>query len=276
MKLSLAALLPLAFNLAACGAAAPAEAPRSAVAAAAAPQVLGRSLFAKDASGSLTEDQLQHVLESPIDLQLPARVGVVPLAEPFEPKEPASISTRAIASRDLAAALVGLPYFSQVTDISTDLPNVGGLEGLRLIAARYRLRYLVLYSQRFEDDTHANGWAALYPTVLGIFLAPGITVASHGLAQADLVDVRTGTVLFSVTEPMAVSDRTQAIGSGRSHDELETAAASVAAKALAKKVAMQTNAIVAFADARRGAPVVRILPAPVDASAAPEMARGGR
>ena len=265
----LAAFLPLAMALAGCGGGPlePARAPG--LPRAENPTVLGRSLFSKDATGSLTEDQLQRVLESPIDLQLPARVGIVPLAEPFDPRGPVSLSTRAVASRDLAAQLLGAASFSQVTEISTDLPNVGGIEGLRLIAARYRLRYLILYSQRFEDDSHANGWAFLYPTILGIFAAPGVTVESHGLAQADLVDVRTGTVLFSVTEPMHVTGQSQPIGATRMHERLQGEAATQAARTLAKRVLAQTNALIAWADERKGkAPVVRILPPPVDARAA--------
>ena len=129
---------------------------------------------------------------------------MVPLAEAFDPHAPVSIGTRSVAARDLATALSGGPHYSHVSDVSTELPNTGGIEGLRLIAARYRLRYLLLYSERFQDSTHLNGWAWLYPTVIGMFVAPGVTVESSGLVQADLLDVRTGTILFSVVEPMEV------------------------------------------------------------------------
>ena len=109
--------------------------------AAAAPvPVLGQSFYGKDPSGSIGEGDLQTVLGSAIDLQLPARVGVVPLAEPFDPKGPVAITTRHVAARDLAAGITGSKWFSQVSDVSTDLPNVGGIEGLRVIAARYRVR----------------------------------------------------------------------------------------------------------------------------------------
>ncbi len=232
-----------------------------------APAVLDRSLFARDGSGSMSEGDLQRVLSTAIDLQLPARIGVVPLAEPFDPKGTVSIGTRSIAARDLASSLIGQPFFSHVSDISTDLPNTGGIEGLRLIAARYRLRYLLLYSERFEDGTHMNGWAWLYPTVIGMFIAPGVTVESRGLAQADLLDVRTGTVLFSVVQPMHVKSSQLMIGAGRSHQELQGEAASEAAKKLARRVSDQTSALVAYADEMGGEngrrAKTRIIPAPV-------------
>jgi rhombotail lipoprotein len=218
------------------------------------------------------------VLETPIDLQFPARVGVVPLAEPFNPQGPVSISTRSVASRDLARALVGHPHFSHVSDISTELPNMGGIEGLRVIAARYRMRYLLLYSERFEDTSHLNGWAWLYPTVIGMFLAPGVTVESRGIAQADLLDVRTGTILFSVVQPMDVSEYSLIIGASRSHTEYQREAAAKAAKGLAKRVGAQTTELIAWADqaaAGEGVVRTRILPAPIAAGAGQGAVSGG-
>jgi rhombotail lipoprotein len=271
----LAALPMLTALLAGCSAemAPPVMAPPAA-AAMPAPAPLARSYFTKDASASLTEDDLQHVLEAPIDLQFPARVGVVPLSQPFDAHSHASIATRSVASRDFAAALAGSPNFTHVSDVSTELPNAGGIEGLRALAARYRMRYLILYSERFEDTTHVNGLAALYPTLIGMFVVPGVTVQSTGLAQADLLDVRTGTVLFSVVEPIQVSSKEFMIGAARAHRELQRAATAEAAKRLAQSVTGQTRQMLAYADemaspagkARRAS---RLLPAPVLADAPP-------
>lgn len=271
----LAALSTLAF-LAGCGAAPGGHEPMapSAPMAEAPRPVLAHSLYSKDSSGALSETDLQHVLESPIDLQFPARVGVVPLAQPFDAAGEVSMGVRSVASRDFARAIAGHPHFSHVSDISTELPNGGGIEGLRVIAARYRLRYLLLYTERFEDATHLNAWAWLYPTVVGMFLAPGVTVKSRGLAQADLLDVRTGTILFSVVEPMAVDNHKLMIGAAREHRELQAEAASQAARALARRVSSQTNELIAFAEAsgRRDAQAtLRILPAPVAAAAPPAL-----
>jgi hypothetical protein len=276
---NLFAALPLLSLITGCAASGASMAPAAPSPAAAvaqpAPAPLSRSYFAKDATGALSEADLQHVLEAPVDLQFPARVGVVPLARPFDAEGRASLGTKAVASRDFAAALMGGPHFSHVSDVSTDLPNAGGIEGLRVLAARYRLRYLLLYTERFEDATHVNGLAALYPTVIGMFVAPGVTVESHGLAQADLIDVRSGTVLFSVVEPMHVKSKEFMIGAARAHRELMAQAAAEAAKRLAKRVAVQTNQLVAYADemsapgAEKRHPT-RLLPAPVVARSAPE------
>lgn len=241
----------------------PSQAP-AAVAAEPMPAPIARSMFSKDSSGSLSEDDLQKILEAPLDLELPARVGVVPLSAPFDAQGNVSLAVRATASRDLARSLQGNAYFSHVSDVSTELPNTGGLEGLRVIAARYRMRYLLLYTERFQDDTHLNNWAWLYPTVIGMFAAPGVTVKSSGLLQADLFDVRTGTILFSVVQPVHVDEKEWMIGAARAHQEHQGKAAAEGAKALAKLVSRQVNELVAAADeAGRTERKVRLLPPPV-------------
>jgi hypothetical protein len=228
--------------------------------------VLTTSLYSKDSSGALSEEQIQRVLGSAVDLQFPARVGVVPLADAFDPKGPVSIGTRSIAAKSFARSLQGNANFTHVSDVSTDLPNTGGIEGLRVLAARYRLRYLLLYSERFEDATHLNGWAWLYPTFVGMFIAPGVTVQSHGMAQADLLDVRTGSILFSVIQPIEVSGEELMIGASRAHREHQAEASQKAARELAKQVAVQTNALLAYADeatANRAQAKTRVMPPPI-------------
>jgi rhombotail lipoprotein len=260
---ALSMALSTSIGVAGCGSAPAQIAEANAPASAPAAPVLAKSLFLS--SGAITEDDLQKVLSTGIDLAFPARVGVLPVAKPFDPNADVSISLRTVASRDLARSLEKTPAFSQVSNISTDLPTQGGIDGLRAIAARYRLRYIVLYSERFEDETHVNGWAALYPTILGIFITPSVTVESRGIAEADLVDVRTGTILASSIQPLHVDSSTFVVGAGRHHRDLQHEAAEVAAPELAKDLAMQTNALVAFAEeARASRPASRYLPPPVD------------
>src|SRR3954470_787979 len=66
--------------LAACGASRPhmSSAPMAAGAAPMAPPPpLDHSLFTKDPNGQLSEEALQRIIASPIELELPARVGVM-------------------------------------------------------------------------------------------------------------------------------------------------------------------------------------------------------
>ncbi len=224
--------------------------------------VLTRSLYGP--GGSLTEGDLQTSLASAIDLQLPARLGIVPLGASFEPKGAVPTRVRRVATAALGKSLLGSEFFTQISDVDVDLPNVGGIDGLRAIAARYRVRYLLLYTQRFEDSTHLNGWAWTYATVVGMFVVPGVTVESNGFAQATLLDVRTGTVLFSVAEPLHVKSKELMIGAARAHEEEQDDAAAAAAPALAKRVLAQTGALVELArNAQQSTPKTLYLPPPV-------------
>jgi hypothetical protein len=96
-----------------------------------------------------------------------------------------------------------------------------------------------------------------------MFIAPGVTVESRGIAQADLLDVRTGTVLYTVVEPIHVSEQEWMVGAARAHRNAQSEAAAAAATHLAKKVISQANALVAFAEAGDGRKT-RIIPAPIE------------
>lgn len=209
--------------------------------------VLDRSLFSRDVSGSVSETDLQKILDARLELTFPARVGVVTLAQPFRAEQGAPLSQQAIVGAEIVESLKGSNHFAHVTHVSTDLPNPKGLEGLRTIAARYRVRYLLLCSAHAENRNHLNNWAWLYPTVLGFFAVPGLTVSSQGMLQASLLDVRTGTVLFTATEPFSTSSVTWVIGASRHHDEVDGKAMRQATARLAHAVLAQTDNLVQWA-----------------------------
>jgi rhombotail lipoprotein len=210
--------------------------------AAPAPQpVLERSLFGRDQTGAVSENDLQKILDARLDVALPARIGVVALDVAFDPEKRATVGLQSIVAKTMSKRLKGSHHFSAVTDVSTELPNQSGLEGLRTIAARYRTRYLLLTSAITEDTSHLNNWAWLYATGVGVLLAPGQTVATNGLLEASLFDVKTGTVLYTVREPFQSSSVTWLVGSGREHAEEDGKAISEAAERLAKKALTETE-----------------------------------
>jgi rhombotail lipoprotein len=220
---------------------------------AATPPPLERSLFSRDATGSVSEDDLQRVLASRLEVTFPFRLGVVSLGDAFRAESEAPVVEQAIVASEVASGLKGSTRFTHVTDVSTDLPNPAGMEGLRTIAARYRTRYLLVCSVRSEDMSHLNNWAWLYPTVVGVFLAPGLTVSSQGLMQASLLDVPSGTVLFTVHEPYSSSSVSWLIGSDREHGEVDAAAMREASKLLARSILSQTEQLAAWVEAENRA-----------------------
>ena len=241
--------LMASLGAAACGGAAHDPiAPSAEAPAAATPAPLERSLFSRDVTGSVSEDDLQRVLASRVDVTFPFRLGVVSLGDAFRAESEAPVGEQAIVASEVARAIKGSTRFTHVTDVSTELPNPAGIEGLRTIAARYRTRYLLVCSVRSEDRSHLNNWAWLYPTVVGVFLVPGLTVSSQGLMQASLLDVQSGTVLFTVNEPYSSSSVSWLIGSDRQHGEVDAEAMQEASKRLARSILSQTEQLAAWVE----------------------------
>ena len=107
----------------------------------------------------------------------------------------------------------------------------------------------MLVSTTSEDRSHLNNWAWLYATGVGVLLAPGQTVSTQGLLEASLLDVKSGTVLYTVREPYQSESVTWLIGSGREHSEVDAEAIQDAATKLAKKLVVKTNELARYANA---------------------------
>jgi hypothetical protein len=137
----------------------------------AAPPVLTRSHFSKDPSGSITEDDLQRVLESPIDLQFPARVGVVPLAEAFDARAKPSIATRGTASHDLASSLAIGPIMRLPSTRRTSRPLPPAGEACASSRAMHRPRKVdKLWSRPERSEWFGGGYD--YPGIHSICVDP--------------------------------------------------------------------------------------------------------
>src|SRR5262249_28590069 len=141
------AQLALTVALVACGAG-NYQSARVAPTTAAASAPVDRSLFAKDPEGRLAEADLQRLLASPIALALPARVGVVPIATAADWRGPSPDWTHVPRGASaFAGALRGSPAFSLVTEVLPIPSGALGMEALRETAARYALRYILLYRE---------------------------------------------------------------------------------------------------------------------------------
>lgn len=158
--------------------------------------------FRSDRPGALSEEALRAILDAPVELDETQRLGILPVSEAYRPERALPLpAVPAELSRSLDAA--GL--FQATSEMSSDWPADGDVAGLRELAARYRSRYLLLYRQRFLDRSWSNGWAWLYPTVIGLIVAPSRTLETAGVLEATLFDVRTGTILFTVYERVRAS-----------------------------------------------------------------------
>lgn len=199
----------------------------------AAPAALVDDYFARDKSAQLAEGELKEVLAAPVFLETNARVGVVPIDPGFVPG--ARVPNEGVATQ-LASALEDSGLVELATEIAPDWPADRGLAGLRELAARYRCDYLLLYRHRLESTRRPNGWAALYVAVLPLFFVPGNSLESHGVLEASLFDVKTGTVLFTALERVHGEDLATLPGTDRTTLLMERAMLDRAAPKLAERV----------------------------------------
>ena len=209
---------------------------------------LARSLFEPRGGSGLGEADIARILDAPFVLKLPARVGVVALERGFSPGAPRCADAGLAALRALTEALEGTRIVSLASEVAAELPTGQGIEGLRELAARYRAAYLVLYSERIEDRSHPSGWAALWPTIVGGLVTPSVALEGGGRVEASLLDVRTGTVLFTVQEPVRFSALHLPIGSAEAYRALERRSADGAAKVLAARVVEKLLRVARAAD----------------------------
>jgi hypothetical protein len=162
------------------------------------------SPFARDPGGQLAEEDLQRLLASPIELDLPARVGIMPVVTAEDWRGPSPDWRHVPAGvGPFATAWRGSEPFTLVTEMLPIPSGALGMEALREAAARYALRYVILYREGIRAQTRANGVAALYVTVLGALFLPGQTLEVDGFLEASLFDVKTGLLLFTVRRSVA-------------------------------------------------------------------------
>jgi hypothetical protein len=202
---SLALAIPLALTLVlagGCGARKPmhmasarmAEAP---AAAAEPPPPLDRSVFARDPQGQLTEENLQKILAAPIELDLPARVGVIPIMTATDWRGPSPDFRVPAGVAPFVRKLRGSEPFSMLTETMPIPSGSLGMEALRELSARYRLRYVILYREVLGTKKKLNKWAWGYTTLIGAAFLPGQQHEVYGYIEASMFDVKTGLMMFT-------------------------------------------------------------------------------
>jgi hypothetical protein len=193
-----------------------------------APPPLDRSVFARDPNGQLSEEMLQKILGSPIELDLPSRVGVLPIITATDWRGPSPDFERVPAGvSPLVARLRKDAAFSLVTEMMPIPSGALGMEALREAAARYRLRYIVLYREVLAKKHHLNAWAWGYATAVGALFLPGKQHEVYGYIEATMFDVKTGLLMFTTRRSVLAS---QSSNEWRTHDKLSQLASNTVSK----------------------------------------------
>jgi hypothetical protein len=171
------------------------------------PPPLAKSEFSRDPRGQLTEDALQKILAAPIELSLPSRVGVLPIATARDWRGPSPDERVPAGVANFVDTLRRDAAFSLVTQTMVIPSGALGMEALREVAARYRLRYLILYREVLAKKTRHNPWAAGYATLVGAFFLPGQVHEVYGYIEASMFDVKTGLLMFTTRRSINAAER---------------------------------------------------------------------
>ncbi|MBI4617318.1 MAG: hypothetical protein HY720_27155 [Planctomycetes bacterium] len=144
----------------------------------------------------VTEEEIRRALEERAAggrAALPARLAVVELV----PAGYETVQVQPIAVAELDAFRKGVggdaPLFERAETIPAPfLPVTVDLANLRYQAARFGADGLLLLTRGSNSYSYANGWAFLYPTIVGLAFAPGNTREVWTAAAAVLLDVSSG------------------------------------------------------------------------------------
>jgi hypothetical protein len=213
------------------------------------PPPLERSLFARDPSGQLAEDALQRILASPIELELPARVGVMPVTTPADWRGPGPDHRVPTGMSGLVERLRRDSAFSLVTQTMVIPSGALGMEALREIAGRYRLRYLILYREVIAKRRNLNRWAWGYATGVGALFLPGQRQEVYGYIEASMFDVKTGLLMFTTRRAIDAAQTTNQWHTADKLEKLAALATSRFAPALATDVLTDLRRFAAAAQA---------------------------
>jgi hypothetical protein len=142
-------------------------------------------------------------------------------------------------------------HFVMVSDISPYLADGQHIESLRELATRYRLKYLVVLNTRYVDRSRVNRWGWGWLSLIGIPFLPAYSLRTDGLMEATLLDVRTGTFLFTTQVHIRAADSVTPFGTTEKLAVLQRDASRRAARLLARAFVGKCNRLVAEV-ARRG------------------------
>ncbi len=150
---------------------------------------------------ALTDGQIATLLDADVRAKLPTGIAVARLKSRCEGYQPelGTISAEEMAGWE--KALAGQSFITGVQPLSRlALEHQGvSMHSLRTAAARQQCELLLVYLQSDATLDNFNDAAALYWTLVGLWLVPGNVIEHRTVAQGVLVDCRTGMILGAAT-----------------------------------------------------------------------------
>lgn len=129
-------------------------------------------------------------------ISAPFRLGLLFTQMEFPTRETIRLIEWLSLDRDLLiralAPLRDQHILSDVIEIANPAMQNPGLQEIRKAAARYGADMIAVITGVGAVDRYNNGYATLYPTILGAYLAPGTISDTLFMVEGSLWDVRSG------------------------------------------------------------------------------------
>ncbi|KPK85103.1 MAG: hypothetical protein AMJ81_04170 [Phycisphaerae bacterium SM23_33] len=150
---------------------------------------------------ALTDSDIANLLDAGVRAKLPTAVAVARLETAGTGCQPALAT---IDAEELAGWTKAVQQQRLITGVHPVSPLVHKesrptLHSLRVAAARMNCELLLVYLQADSSVDNYNDAAALYWTLLGLWLVPGNVCEHRTVMQAVLADCRTGMILGTAT-----------------------------------------------------------------------------
>lgn len=155
-------------------------------------------------------------------ISAPIRLGIVFTQKDFPTREGIRLVEWLSGDRDLLiralAPLQDQHLLSDVIEITNPSMQNPDLTEIRKAAARYSADMIVVIAGVGAVDRYNNGYATLYPTILGLYLAPGTVSNALFMVEGSLWGVHSG-VTYGTQEAEGRSTR---VGSATMTEDLDT------------------------------------------------------
>ena len=154
---------------------------------------------------AMTDGDIARLLDLDVRAKLPTSLAVAKLASHcsgYQPRLERIGADELAAWEKIVAARPHLHGVQPVSNLSLDgtlRAQTVTLHSLRVAAAKLHCELLMVYMQADSSVDNFNDAAALYWTVVGLWLAPGNVVEHRTVMQAIVVDCRTGVILGTAT-----------------------------------------------------------------------------
>lgn len=131
-------------------------------------------------------------------ISAPFRLGILFTQKEFPTREGIRLVEWLSGDKDLLiralASLRDQHLLSDVIEITNPSMQNPGLPEIRKAATRYGADMIVVITGVGAVDRYNNGFATLYPTILGLYLAPGTVSDALFMVEGSLWDVHSGFV----------------------------------------------------------------------------------